>query len=169
MLVVSQLSVLGAYFPPVFVAIPELIPPHTIISLPVHTAVWESRPVGTFVKLVAVQRLSQGDGGACPWVVITPVKAQANRAGRNRVFIVGNLSGYELLQPKARSFFTLAAFLAMTSTYDAMRARRLIDRQNQQGPSRGHVVGDGSPRQAVERDRAWVDRALRRSIVAECA
>jgi len=30
-------------------------PAHTIISLPVHTAVWASRPVGAFVVLVGIQ------------------------------------------------------------------------------------------------------------------
>ena len=30
-------------------------PPQTIISLPVHTAVWDSRPTGALVVLVAVQ------------------------------------------------------------------------------------------------------------------
>ena len=31
------------------------MPPQTIISLPVHTAVWESRGSGALVGLVAVQ------------------------------------------------------------------------------------------------------------------
>jgi hypothetical protein len=53
-LVAVQLSVLGLYRPPVLNALLPT-PPHTIISLPVHTAVWASRPVGALVVLVAVQ------------------------------------------------------------------------------------------------------------------
>jgi len=37
-LVAVQLSVLGLYLPPLLKATPELNPPQTIISLPVHTA-----------------------------------------------------------------------------------------------------------------------------------
>jgi hypothetical protein len=47
---VAQLSVLGLYLPPVFEKLP-----HTIISVPVQTAIWLLRAVGTFVVLVAVQ------------------------------------------------------------------------------------------------------------------
>jgi hypothetical protein len=44
------------YLPPVFkVREPACSPPHTIISLPVHTAVWYSRPEGALVVLVVVQ------------------------------------------------------------------------------------------------------------------
>jgi len=50
-LVAVQLSVPGLYLPPVF----KLLPPQTIISLPVHTAVCSSRPEGALVVLVAVQ------------------------------------------------------------------------------------------------------------------
>ena len=38
-LVAVQLSVIGLYLPPVFET-PATHPPQTIISLPVHTAVW---------------------------------------------------------------------------------------------------------------------------------
>src|ERR1044071_6275854 len=55
-LVAVQLFVLGLYLPPVFKTTPLLsYPPHTIISLPVHTAVCLDRPLGTFVMLVAAQ------------------------------------------------------------------------------------------------------------------
>ena len=53
-LVAVQLSVLGLYLPPVF-HWRSLYPPQTIISLPVHTAVYLSRPRGAFVVLVATQ------------------------------------------------------------------------------------------------------------------
>jgi hypothetical protein len=53
-LVAVQLSVLGLYLPPVFRELVPLFPPHTIISLPVHTAV-ERRAVGALLVLVAVQ------------------------------------------------------------------------------------------------------------------
>jgi hypothetical protein len=44
------------YLPPVFKLLPESsCPPQTIISLPVHTAVVNNRPVGAPVVLVAVQ------------------------------------------------------------------------------------------------------------------
>ena len=54
MLVAVQLSVLGSYLPPVFNSLPSN-PPHTIISLPVHTAVCHARPEGALTVLVAVQ------------------------------------------------------------------------------------------------------------------
>jgi hypothetical protein len=38
-LVAVQLSVPGLYLPPVLKSLPLLVPPQTIISLPVHTAV----------------------------------------------------------------------------------------------------------------------------------
>jgi hypothetical protein len=53
-LVAVQLSALGLYLPPLFKKMP-LVPPQTIISLPVHTAVCLSLPVGALVMLVAVQ------------------------------------------------------------------------------------------------------------------
>ena len=55
MLVAVQLSMLALYLPPVFKSVLLPTPPQTIISLPVHTAVWALRPSGTFVLLVAVQ------------------------------------------------------------------------------------------------------------------
>src|SRR6266536_2671231 len=57
MLVAVQLSVTGLYLPPVFKPSGKapLNPPQTIISLPVHTVVWYSRPSGTLVRLVVVQ------------------------------------------------------------------------------------------------------------------
>ena len=57
-LVAIQLSVPGLYLPPVFKTLEtkvEWIPPQTIISLPVHTAVCWLRAVGALVVLVAVQ------------------------------------------------------------------------------------------------------------------
>ena len=54
-LVAVQLSVAGLYRPPLSNTPPVLLPPQTIISLPVHTAVWESRASGALVVLVAVQ------------------------------------------------------------------------------------------------------------------
>jgi len=53
-LVAVQISVLGSYLPPVFNSLPSN-PPHTIISLPVHTAVFHARPEGALTVLVAVQ------------------------------------------------------------------------------------------------------------------
>ena len=46
---------LALYLPPVFKSVLLPTPPQTIISLPVHTAVWALRSSGTFVLLVAVQ------------------------------------------------------------------------------------------------------------------
>ena len=44
------------YLPPEFKSLPgSLYPPQTIISLPVHTAVCDSRPTGAMVVLVALQ------------------------------------------------------------------------------------------------------------------
>ncbi len=40
----SQLSVAGLYLPPEFSTSCSTCPPHTIISEPVHTAVWSLRP-----------------------------------------------------------------------------------------------------------------------------
>jgi len=49
-----QLSVPGLYLPPVFRKLP-FSPPQTIISLPVHTALWPDRALGALVVLVDVQ------------------------------------------------------------------------------------------------------------------
>jgi hypothetical protein len=46
------------YLPPVFKA--KGYPPQTIISLPVHTAVYQTRPAGALLVLVAVQRSVSG-------------------------------------------------------------------------------------------------------------
>jgi hypothetical protein len=54
-LVAVQLSVSGLYFPPVFKKLRVSVPPQTIISVPVQTAVCWYRPVGAFVMVVAVQ------------------------------------------------------------------------------------------------------------------
>jgi hypothetical protein len=54
-LVAVQLSVLGLYLPPVFIMIMLPSPPHTIISLPVHTAVCRARASAALVVLVGVQ------------------------------------------------------------------------------------------------------------------
>ena len=51
-LVAVQLLATGSYRPPV---LKEQQPPQTIISLPVHTAVWRHRAEGALVVLVAVQ------------------------------------------------------------------------------------------------------------------
>ena len=57
MLVAVQLSVVGLYLPPVLSGVHgiPLQPPQTIISLPVQTAAWSSRPLGALLVLVAVQ------------------------------------------------------------------------------------------------------------------
>src|SRR5207253_1368034 len=57
-LVDVQMFVAGWYLPPVFstwLTPSSKWPPHTIISLPVHTAVCESRPCGELALLVAAQ------------------------------------------------------------------------------------------------------------------
>ena len=54
-LVAVQVFVLGLYLPPVFKTPLVPIPPQTIISLPVQTAVWTHRASGALVVLVAVQ------------------------------------------------------------------------------------------------------------------
>jgi hypothetical protein len=54
-LVASQLSVIGLYLPPVFKAPDTPEPPQTIISLPVHTAVCESRAAGALPVSVFIQ------------------------------------------------------------------------------------------------------------------
>ena len=49
------------YLPPVSKkSNPPGVPPQAIISLPVHTAVWEKRAAGALVVLVAVQLLVPG-------------------------------------------------------------------------------------------------------------
>ena len=54
MVVVVQLFMIGLYLPPVFNGPPPLAwPPHTIISLPVHTAVCWDRACGELLVLVA--------------------------------------------------------------------------------------------------------------------
>jgi hypothetical protein len=53
-LVDVQLSVLGLYLPPVFKKNWLSLPPHTIISLPVQTAVCKYRAVGVSGKMVLV-------------------------------------------------------------------------------------------------------------------
>jgi len=58
MLVALQLSVLGLYLPPVAQKFEESLPPQTIISVPVHTAVWPPRAEGALDVAVAVQVLS---------------------------------------------------------------------------------------------------------------
>ena len=55
MLVAVQLSLLGLYLPPVLKLTLPLNPPQTMISLPVQTAVWNSRASGALEVLVAVQ------------------------------------------------------------------------------------------------------------------
>src|SRR5205823_4841251 len=55
MLVAAQVSVLGLYLPPVLKMLLPLEPPQTIISPPLHTAVWPYRAAGALVVLVAVQ------------------------------------------------------------------------------------------------------------------
>jgi hypothetical protein len=59
-LVAIQLSVTGLYLPPVLQGKLSQLPPQTIISLPVHTAVYISRAVGTLVVLVAIQLFELG-------------------------------------------------------------------------------------------------------------
>src|SRR5438874_10434615 len=56
-MVAVQVSVLGLYLAPVLSSPPwkKLAPPHTIISLPVHTAAWLYRAVGALIVLIAVQ------------------------------------------------------------------------------------------------------------------
>jgi hypothetical protein len=56
MLVAVQLSLLGLYLLPLFrKVLPSGVPPQTIISLPLQTAVWKNRGLGALVVLVAVQ------------------------------------------------------------------------------------------------------------------
>jgi len=51
----------GSYRPPVFSAVPSN-PPHAILTVPVHTAVWERRAAGTFAPVeVAVQVFNAGE------------------------------------------------------------------------------------------------------------
>jgi hypothetical protein len=54
-LVGVQLSAPGLYLPPVSESSRGVPPPHTIISLPIDTAVCQYRPEGALVVLVAVQ------------------------------------------------------------------------------------------------------------------
>jgi len=48
------------YLPPVFRTLLLSYPPQTIISVPVQTAVWDSRAAGALVVLVAIQVLVLG-------------------------------------------------------------------------------------------------------------
>ena len=50
----------GLYLPPVLKRSNMSVPPHTIISLPVQIAVWESRASGALVVLVAAQLFVAG-------------------------------------------------------------------------------------------------------------
>jgi hypothetical protein len=62
-LVATQLLVIGLYLPPVLRDTQEglqEVPPQTIISLPVHTALCASRAEGALIVLVAVQPLMPG-------------------------------------------------------------------------------------------------------------
>ena len=54
LVVATQLSVLGLYLPPLFRLLVVVVPPQTIISVPVHTAVWNHRAAGALVVVVAV-------------------------------------------------------------------------------------------------------------------
>ena len=63
MLVGVQLLLLGSYLPPVFKSPlngKPPVPPHTIISVPVHTAVCELRASGTLMVPVLVQLFVPG-------------------------------------------------------------------------------------------------------------
>ena len=55
-----QLLVPGLYLPPVLVTPDALNPAQTIISVPIHWAVWLARSVGAFVVLVGVQLFIMG-------------------------------------------------------------------------------------------------------------
>ena len=59
-LVAVQLSVPGLYLPPVLTLRLLSLPPQTIISLPVHTAVCPVRPEGALVVLMTVQLSVKG-------------------------------------------------------------------------------------------------------------
>jgi len=59
-LVAVQLFVPGLYLPPVLNRLLPLNPPHTIISLPLHTAVCTDRAEGALGLLVAVQLSALG-------------------------------------------------------------------------------------------------------------
>ena len=70
MLIVVHVSVDGSYLPPVS-ALPEVPnPPHTIISVPVHTAVCSSLAEGAPVVLIAVH--VSVDGSYLPPVSVLP-------------------------------------------------------------------------------------------------
>jgi hypothetical protein len=53
--VAIQLSVPGLYFPPVFKLLKPSVPPQTIISVPVHTAVCPFLGDGASVTVVGTQ------------------------------------------------------------------------------------------------------------------
>jgi hypothetical protein len=70
-------------------------PPHTIISLPVQSAVKDSRPVGASAVVKGLQAAAQkGAGVDCPKVAVAPEEAQNNTAmkQRNLVLILGELA-----------------------------------------------------------------------------
>jgi hypothetical protein len=54
-LVVLVASITGGIVSPAMFNSPPSNPPHTIISLPLHTAVFHARPEGALTALVAVQ------------------------------------------------------------------------------------------------------------------
>lgn len=60
MLVAVQASVSGSYLPPVFRTSLPLYPAHTIISVPVQTAVCWFRDEGALIVLIAVQLFVTG-------------------------------------------------------------------------------------------------------------
>jgi len=60
MLVGTQLSVVGLYFPPVLKSLKTSVPPQMIISLPVHTALCLPRASGVLFVLVAIQLFVSG-------------------------------------------------------------------------------------------------------------
>ena len=55
-----QVSVFGLYLPPVFKNPESPVPPQTIISVPVHTAVCDPLGEGALVVLVAIQLFVAG-------------------------------------------------------------------------------------------------------------
>src|SRR5438128_12626032 len=81
----------GLYLPPVLSQTPhplpqEAIPPQTIISLPVHTAVCWSRAAGALVVLVAVQLSVTGlyRPPVLKKLLPTPPRSEERRAGKER-------------------------------------------------------------------------------------
>src|SRR5881409_2942504 len=81
--VAVHVSRAGSYLPPVFVYIElPVIPPHTIIRLPVQMAVWYDRTAGAFVVEIGVQ-VSSGTQRLCAastpyvWTGAPPTAPQA--------------------------------------------------------------------------------------------